>query len=98
MEDQKFHQLRLFVAGSTANSARAIANLSEFCRRFLPGRYSIEIVDVFLEPRRALDEEIFLTPTLVRLEPGPMLRIVGTLSQPQPLMDTLGLRLDVHAR
>lgn len=81
----------LFVAGDAPNSVRAIANLGAFCREYLAGRYSIEIVDVFLEPKRALAEHVFLTPTLVALTPLPSRRIVGTLSQVQPLLQTFGL-------
>ncbi|MDO9024191.1 circadian clock KaiB family protein [Zwartia sp.] len=81
----------LFVAGDAPNSARAIANLGAFCRKYLAGRYSIEIVDVFLEPKRALAQHIFMTPTLVTLSPLPSRRIVGTLSQVQPLLQTFGL-------
>ena len=91
MEDETVHRFRLFVAGSTHNSIRASSNLARFCRIHLPGRHSIDIVDVFQQPAVALEERVFLTPTLVRLEPGPVRRIVGTLSEEQPLRDALGL-------
>jgi len=81
----------LFVAGDTPNSALAIANLTALCRAYLPGRYAIETVDVFREPQRALAEGIFMTPTLVRLVPSPMVRIVGTLIQTQTVLLALGL-------
>lgn len=82
---------RLFVAGDAPNSLRAIANLAAFCRDHLADRYQIEIVDVFREPKRALAEGIFMTPTLVALTPPPVRRIVGTLSQTQTVLLTLGL-------
>lgn len=81
----------LFVAGDAPNSVRAIANLGAFCREHLADRYSIEIIDVFLEPKRALAEQIFMTPTLIAVTPLPTRRIVGTLSQVQPLLQTFGL-------
>lgn len=81
----------LFVAGDAPNSVRAIANLGTFCRDYLDERYAIEIVDVFLEPKRALAEGIFMTPTLVALTPPPVRRIVGTLSQLQIVLQALGL-------
>lgn len=84
-------QFVLFVAGDTPNSALAIANLTGLCRAHLPGRYTIETVDVFREPQRALAEGIFMTPTLVRLAPGPLVRIVGTLVQTQTVLQALGL-------
>lgn len=85
------HRFRLFVAGDAPNSARAVANLTALCRDHLPGRHEIEIVDVFLHPERALQDSIFLTPTLVRLTPRPGRRIVGSLSQTQSVLEALGL-------
>ena len=73
-------RFRLYVSGDTPNSAQAIGNLHAICREHLPGRHEIEVVDVFREPQKALDEGIFMTPTLVKLAPLPSLRIVGTLT------------------
>jgi len=85
------YAFRLYVAGRAMNSALAVANLDALCRSHLPGRHSIEIVDVFREPGRALADGIFLTPTLVKLAPGPVRRIVGTLSHTQTMLLALGL-------
>lgn len=84
-------RFRLFVAGDAPNSAQAVANLAAFCRDHLANRFEIEIVDVFREPKRALAEGIFMTPTLVVLTPPPERRIVGTLSQTRTVLLTLGL-------
>jgi len=84
-------KFRLYVAGDTQNSANAVANLTALCRARLPDRYNIEIVNVFREPQRALAEGIFITPTLVKVLPSPTRRIVGTLSQMEPVLHTLGL-------
>ena len=84
-------KFRLYVAGDTANSAQALANLAALCRTHLPHRHEIEVVDVFREPKRALTDGILMTPTLVKLAPSPGRRIVGTLSQTQPVLQALGL-------
>ena len=84
-------RFRLFVAGNALNSAQAIANLSALCRTHLAERHEIEIVDVFRDPKRALAEGIFMTPTLVKLTPAPVQRIVGTLSRTQRVLEALGL-------
>lgn len=81
MSGQVQFKFRLYVAADALNSAQAQANLMALCRSHLPGRYAVELVDVFKEPQRALTDGIFLTPTLVRLAPLPVRRIVGTLSQ-----------------
>ncbi len=83
---------RLYVAGDAQNSAQAVSNLGAFCREYLPGRHTIEVVDVFREPQRALAEGIFMTPTLVKLAPAPApVKIVGSLNQKRVLLQTLGL-------
>lgn len=84
------HKFRLYVAGDTQNSTLAVANLSALCRAQCPDRHEIEIVNVFREPKRALADSIFMTPTLVRLLPSPIKKIVGTLSDTLPILHALG--------
>jgi circadian clock protein KaiB len=85
------YTFRLYVAGDAPNSLQAIANLQKICETHLSDRYEIEIVDVLVDPRRALTESIFLTPTLVTDSPYPGHRIVGTLSNTEPILQILGL-------
>ena len=91
MNRRRMFNFRLYVADQTQNSVQAQANLAEFCREYLPDCHHIEVVDVLREPRRALDDGIFMTPTLVVLAPAPVRRIVGTLSQTLTLLQTLKL-------
>jgi circadian clock protein KaiB len=88
-------KFRLYVAGDTENSAHAVANFAALCRDHLPDGQDIEIVNVFREPQRALDDGIFMTPMLVRLLPRPIQRVVGTLSHTQPVLRALGLEFAV---
>jgi circadian clock protein KaiB len=91
MNRRGIFRFRLYVAGDAQNSSQAIANLTSLCRAYLPDRHEIEIVDVFRDPQRALADGIFMTPTLVKLMPSPVRRIVGTLSQAEPVLQALGL-------
>jgi circadian clock protein KaiB len=91
MNQREMFKFRLYVAGNAVNSAQALANLSALCRTHLADRHVIEIVDVFREPKRALADGIFITPTLLKLAPSPAGRIAGTLSQTQPVLQFLGL-------
>jgi circadian clock protein KaiB len=84
-------KFRLYVADHGPNSAQAVNNLIALCRKHLLNRYEIEIVDVLREPKRALADMVLMTPTLVKLSPAPATRIVGNLSQLQPLLQSLGL-------
>jgi circadian clock protein KaiB len=85
------YKFRLFIAAETVNSIQAVANLNAICRSHLEGRHEIEVVDVWRDPQRALTEGVRMTPTLVKLAPLPMRRIVGTLSQTQRVLEVLGL-------
>ena len=88
------YKFRLYVASDAVNSAQAITNLQAICRTYLPERHEIEIVDVFKDPRLALAERVFMTPTLIRVAPGPERRIVGTLNQTDIVLQSLGLDPD----
>jgi circadian clock protein KaiB len=95
MSRQRVYKLRLYVADHTQNSVQAEANLTAFCGEYLPGSHHIEVVDVLREPKRALADGIFMTPTLVVLAPAPIRRIVGTLNQTLTILQTL--KLDAQA-
>jgi len=82
---------RLYVAGDGQNSTRAIANLTALCEARLAGRHRIEIVDVFGHPDRALADHIVMTPTLMRVEPAPIRRVIGTLHEREDVAAALGL-------
>jgi circadian clock protein KaiB len=85
-------KFRLYVAGDAQNSAQAVANLTALCKAYLKDRHSVEVVNVFKEPKRALSDGILMTPTLVKLAPSPApTKIIGTLSQTQPVLQALGL-------
>ena len=88
---RSIYKFRLYVADDTMNSSQAIANLHALCKTHLSGLHEIEIVDVFKEPQRAILEGIRMTPTLLRLAPLPIRRIVGTLMDTQRVLETLGL-------
>jgi circadian clock protein KaiB len=85
--------LRLYVAGHAPNSAAALTNL----QALLPtgetggGPVELEVVDVLRDPARALAEGIMVSPTLVRLSPLPVVRIVGSLSDRETVRLALGL-------
>lgn len=85
-------ELRLYVAGQTAKSLTAFANLKKMCEEHLAGRYSIEIVDLMEHPQLARGEQIVAIPTLVRKLPEPIRKIVGDLSNTERALVGLQLR------
>lgn len=72
--------LRLYVAGGAPNSVRAIANIRAICAEHFALGYELEIVDLLEHPRRALDDGVIVTPTLIRLSPLPVRRLIGNLN------------------
>ena len=72
--------LRLFVTGSTIRSQRAIANMRKICQETLAGKYDLEIIDVYRNPEATRELQIVATPTLVKVLPEPLRRIIGDLS------------------
>ncbi len=78
--DDNFWELRLYVAGKTAKSVTAFANLKRLCEEYLEGRYRIEVVDLLQNPQLAHGDQILAIPTLVRRLPPPLKKIIGDLS------------------
>ncbi len=85
-------ELRLYVAGQTARSLTAFANLKRICEEHLHGRYSIEVIDLVERPQLAQDEQIFALPTVIRRLPSPVRKVVGDLSNPELALIGLQLR------
>ena len=89
--DGAYH-LRLYVAGQSPKSVRAVENLRRVCEEHLPGRYTIELVDLLENPQLARGDEIIAVPTLVRKLPEPVRRIIGDLSDTEKVL--VGLQLE----
>ena len=84
--------LRLYVAGQTPKSIRAIANLTAMCEEHLKGRYRIELIDLRKNPQLARGDQIVAIPTLVRRLPVPLRTVIGDLSNSVQLLVGLDLR------
>ena len=85
-------QLRLYVAGQTAKSVTALANLTRLCDTHLAGRYEIEVIDLLKNPKLAAGDQILAIPTLVRKLPEPARKIIGDLSNELRVLVGLDLR------
>lgn len=83
--------LRLYVADTAPNSARAVANLAAICKEHLGDRFELEIIDVLEYPQRALADGIIVTPSLTKVSPSPLARIVGNLSDTSSVLHALGI-------
>jgi circadian clock protein KaiB len=86
--------LRLYVTGLTPRSTRAISAVRAVCEERLRGRYDLEIIDVYQQPKLIQDDQIFATPTLVKKGPEPQRRMIGDMSDRLRLLAGLGLTAD----
>lgn len=81
----------LYIAGMTPHTITAIANLKEFCKKFLPEGYEVTVIDLINQPQLACEKQIFAIPTLIKISPEPVCRSIGDISNPDSLRQQLNL-------
>ena len=86
--------LKLYITGQTPKSERAIANMQSICKNELEGHYEMIIIDVLEKPQLAEDEKIMATPTLIKIVPPPLARVIGDLSDTEKVL--LGLDMQSY--
>jgi len=85
------HKLRLYVAGTTPKSLRAVQNVKRICDAELANHYDLEVVDVYKEPGRLARDQVIAIPTLIKFAPGEIKRLIGDLSREEQVRKGLGL-------
>ena len=81
--------LRLYIADNDRESRKAQENLNKICSLYLQGQFELKIFDVTKEYQAALDEKIFLTPTLIIKSERESLTIFGDLSDQEKLLEMM---------
>ena len=84
--------LRLYVTGSTPNSLHAIDNIKKICEEYLKGHYELEVIDLYQHPNLAQGEQIIAAPTLIKMLPPPLRRVIGDMSNTERVLVGLDLR------
>ena len=84
--------LRLYIAGSSDRSTRAIQNAKEICDEHLAGTYELDVIDIFQQPTLAKDDQILAVPTLIKKLPLPLRRFIGDLSDRDVVLVGLDLK------
>ncbi len=90
--EENYWELRLYVAGKTVKSVTALNNLKKYCEEHLKGQYTIEVIDLLVQPQLAEGDQIFAIPTLVRKVPEPIRKIIGDLSNEEKVLVGLNIR------
>ena len=84
--------LRLYVAGQSPKAITALANLKKICKEQLGGKYSIDVIDLLINPQLGKEDQILALPTLVRKLPVPVRKIIGDLSDTERVLVGLDLK------
>lgn len=95
--DDGQYELRLFVAGSSPASLRAINNLRDVLEQHLSGHYELDIIDIHQQPELAAQENITAVPVLLKKNPAPKRLLVGDMSNTEKVLRGLGLTNDPEA-
>lgn len=90
--NKKKYLLRLYIAGTSAKSTRAIENIKKICEEHLKGRYELEVVDIYQQPALAAGEQIIAAPTLVKKLPPPLRKFIGDLADTERMLVGLDLK------
>ena len=90
-DEQQTYVLRLYVAGTSPNSVRAITNLKEICEHHLSDHYDLEIVDVYQQIEKAAEDQLIALPLLVKRSPGQERRLIGDMSDEKKVLRGLGI-------
>ncbi len=83
--------LRLYIAGTTVKSVRAIENIKKICEEHLQDRYELEVIDIYQQPEIAGQSNIVAVPTLLKTIPPPLQRIVGDMSNTEKTLRCLDI-------
>lgn len=86
------YELRLYVAGNTTKSTTALQNLKKYCEEYLKDEYTIDVIDLLVNPQLAEGDQILAVPTLVRKVPEPVRKIIGDLSNEAKVLVGLDIR------
>jgi circadian clock protein KaiB len=87
----KTYVLKLYVAGNTPNSVRALRTLRNILEQEFKGVYALKVIDVLKNPQLAEEDKILATPTLSKILPPPVRKIIGDLSDREKVLIGLDL-------
>jgi circadian clock protein KaiB len=90
-ESNERYILKLYVAGMTLRSTRAVENVRAFCEKHLEGRYDLQVIDVYQQPALARTEQLIAAPTLIKKLPMPLRRLIGDMSNEERILVGLDL-------
>lgn len=91
-DSQGVYTLKLYIAGVTPRSTRAVENIKKICEKYLKGRYKLEVVDIYQQPNLPEGEQIIAAPTLIKKLPLPLRKFIGDMADVDRILIGLDLR------
>ncbi|HEY9849693.1 MAG TPA: circadian clock KaiB family protein [Leptolyngbyaceae cyanobacterium] len=89
LPDTQGYVLRLFVSGHNASTERTLKTLYNFLEQSVYQPYTLKVIDVFKHPEQAEADQVSATPTLVKVWPRPVRRIVGEIEDVNTILRLL---------
>jgi circadian clock protein KaiB len=94
VKEKPFYVMKLYVVAGEQNSQIARDNLKRICDEYLSGQCRVEEVDVLADFASALEARVFVTPTLILVDPKPRATVVGNLGNKERVISALRLRFE----
>lgn len=88
----EMYTLRLYIAGISPRSTRAVANIKDICETYLKGRYQLEVIDIYQQPTLSKGEQIIAAPTLIKKLPRPLRKFIGDMADVDNILVGLDLK------
>lgn len=84
--------LHLYVAGMGPRSIQAINNIKRIFEEYMPGKYELEVIDIYQHPVFAKDGQIVAAPTLIKELPPPLRKLIGSMSDTERVLVGMDLK------
>ena len=80
-------KLTLCIAGEDDETQRLRRDLTAtLTANLAPGSWQLDVIDVIQMPEKALQNDVFVTPTLLREIPAPVLKLIGDIANTPRLL------------
>lgn len=91
-EEDGPYVLHLYVAGMGPRSIQAINNIKRIFDEYMPGKYELEVIDIYQHPVFAKDGQIVAAPTLIKELPPPLRKLIGSMSDTERVLVGMDLK------
>ncbi len=88
-DNHRGYVLLLFVASNNINTQQTLDSIHSILEKGLSCPYNLKIIDITKNPEQAEKNQVLATPTLLRIWPKPIKRILGELTDLERIIKIL---------